>query len=134
MKREGPRPLILVADDEAPIRNLLRALLEIRYDVVVAANGAEALKACEALTRPVDLAILDILMPGMTGWELLANLRAKYPKIGVIFMSGYTPEDALEGSGLATGGKFIQKPFTIHQINFAVEKELSDQASNTAGT
>ena len=68
------RQLVLVVDDEAPMRKYITTNLKIRgYDVLTAADGTEALKVIDE--RPVDLLILDIMMPGPDGLEVLARVR-----------------------------------------------------------
>ena len=70
-------PLILVVDDEAQLRRALKSLLAMRgYEVLLAENGAEALAL--AAERTVDLVILDLAMPGMSGLDVCRELRGWY--------------------------------------------------------
>jgi CheY-like chemotaxis protein len=81
--------IILVADDEEPIRKLLEGeLSEEGYRVVLAANAREALKIVE--TQPIDLVVLDIRMPGMDGLEALPRILGLKEGIPVILFTAYS--------------------------------------------
>lgn len=100
---------ILVADDEAEIRDLLRLYLEKDgYDVVEAEDGAQALSLLQ--TEELDLVILDIMMPGIDGYRVLRNIREKN-NIPVIMLSARS-SDADKILGLDLGADdYITKPF-----------------------
>ena len=78
--------VILVVDDEPAIRELLRRILENDYDVLDAPNGPAALTLLRS--RRVDLILLDVLLPGMSGIEVLSRLRVTHPKTAVILVTG----------------------------------------------
>jgi two-component system, OmpR family, response regulator len=107
---------VLVVDDEATIRELLSAsLLFAGYEVLSAASGAEALLAA-ASERP-DLVLLDVMMPGWDGWEVVRRLRAAGgPEIPVIFL---TARDAVADrvAGFEIGADdYITKPFSLDEL------------------
>jgi two-component system cell cycle sensor histidine kinase/response regulator CckA len=114
-------------DDEELVRNiLLHALHAESCEILTAASGPEALELCEGRAQPIHLAILDIVMPGMNGPELLACLRDLYPKIRVLFMSGYPKSEAFEIAHLSKEeGYFLAKPFNLVQIRDRVRQELA---------
>lgn len=121
-----PLPVVLIADDEQVIRNLLRATLGKEYEIIIAENGLVALELCRARTAPIDLAILDIVMPGMNGPELLACLRELYPRVRAIFMSGYPEETAMHMAGFPMdAGRFLKKPFTLSEVRQVVRAEIN---------
>jgi CheY-like chemotaxis protein len=83
--------LVLVVDDDAVMRQTLKEFLEAEgYRAATAADGAEALAACDA-ERP-DLILLDLKMPGMDGWQFLEawRSRAAGPRCAIVLMSGLT--------------------------------------------
>ncbi len=108
--RGGDEAILLVEDEDA-VRELVQRLLEIRgYSVHVVSSGVEALTAWRQ--RRFDLVITDIIMPGgVSGPELVAQLRAGEPKLRVIYMSGYTGDVAGSAVELEEGVNFLQKPF-----------------------
>ncbi|BFH68237.1 MAG: response regulator transcription factor [Paenibacillus dendritiformis] len=101
---------ILIADDEPEIVELLRVFLERdRFRVLEAADGREAWELMRA--HPVDLAILDIMMPYIDGFELIGKIRAEY-NIPVIVLSAKNREiDKVKGLSLGADD-FISKPFS----------------------
>lgn len=107
----GGNEAILLVEDEDAVRELVQRLLEIRgYAVHVVSSGVEALTAWSE--RRFDLVITDIIMPGgVSGPELVTQLRAGEPKLKVIYMSGYTGDVAGAGVALQEGVNFLQKPF-----------------------
>ncbi len=91
---------ILLVEDEAPLRRVIREVLsDSGYEVVEAADGFEAMSAIARLAedgRPIDLVLSDMVMPGPGGRQLAAAVREKWPEARVLLMSGYD-EDAEEG-------------------------------------
>ena len=117
----GPQPgvastvpaSVLVVEDEEVVRRLLRQVLEqAGYDVLEAADGAEALSL--AATCRVDLLLTDMTMPGLNGREVAERLRAERPDLKVIYMSGYA-DGALE-----QGVEVLEKPFTFDVLTAKV--------------
>jgi two-component system cell cycle sensor histidine kinase/response regulator CckA len=118
-----PLPLpktVLVVDDEELIRALTaRTLQEAGYRVLTASNGYEALKLLTQLVGSVDLLVIDLRMPGMSGEQLADRVRQCVPAALLLFMSGYSsPEET--GS---LPGPFLAKPFShadllnnVHQL------------------
>jgi len=113
---------ILVADDEPSVRATVRRLLERRgATVIVAADGAEA----EARLRDerFDVAVLDVQMPGRSGYDVLAAARATAPGLPVVLMSGYTGRSRGEG-GEEEPDAFIEKPFTAKVLDAVIDEIL----------
>jgi CheY-like chemotaxis protein len=113
---------VLVADDEPSVRATVRRLLERRgATVVVAADGFEA----EARLRDehFELVVTDVVMPGKSGYDVLAFARARQPKLPVILMSGYTGRVRGEG-GEDEPDAFIEKPFTAKMLDAAIDEVL----------
>lgn len=108
---------IMVVEDEKAIRefeviNLSRA----GYEVIEAASGEEALQIFEELNGEIDIAVLDITMPGMDGFELCKELRRRSPTLGIIMLTARTQEmDKI--SGLMMGADdYITKPFNPSEL------------------
>lgn len=116
---------ILVAEDEELVRELIVQLLSLAgYKVVAARNGAEAVTACENHRGSIELLITDVVMPGMSGNELVQQLTPIRPGIKVLFMSGYTGDSVLRHGMLEKGTAFLQKPFTRDALNRKVREIL----------
>jgi two-component system cell cycle sensor histidine kinase/response regulator CckA len=115
---------ILLVEDEDMLRGLIRELLEIKgFKVLEASQGVEALEMMEAAEKPVDLVLTDVVMPHMSGSELVERLKGDYPALKVIFMSGYTGANnaAIHKSLEMPGVAFLQKPFRLNALISVVE-------------
>jgi PAS domain S-box-containing protein len=120
---------ILVVDDEAIVRNSLkRALTRLGYRVLEAGDGGSALSAMQAADPPVDLIILDLVLPG-GGAGIFELLKAVRPDVRVLISSGYSP-DAEAARGLAERVEgFLPKPYELSQLRTAVTQALSGRAA-----
>jgi len=110
-----PAPRVLVTDDEDNIRFLLDAALRhFGFDVILAANGREALGAV-ADDKP-DLIVLDVMLPDLDGFEVCRRLRADGVRVPVLFL---TARDGTEEKvrGLTLGGDdYVTKPFSLEEV------------------
>ena len=102
---------ILVCEDESSVRRLMRLVLEDNgYRVLEAVDGVEAVEVFRCEGERIDLVILDVVMPKMSGMAAYSDIRVLRPDMKVIFTSGYTPE-AIDRSGVFDMGvPFIPKP------------------------
>jgi len=118
--------LILVVDDEEPVRLLLRDTLELdAYDVVEAANGPEALASFDE--RRPDGVILDIMMPGLSGIDVLREIRSREggADIPVILLTA-AGDDKTTWDGWSAGAScYLTKPFDPDNLLSWVERMLS---------
>jgi CheY-like chemotaxis protein len=117
---------VLVVDDAPELRQLLEVRLrQAGHRVVTAGSGEEALQVLADKGAP-DVAVLDVLMPGMSGLELCALLRQDpaYAHVPVIFLSGRVlPEDIEAGKQL--GASYMTKPVVMTALNNAIDKALA---------
>jgi len=112
--REGLRPTatILVVDDEEIVTELLRMILQRSgYTVLTASSGEAALALCQSHQSPVNLALVDVILPGMNGPELRVRLRDVIPDLPVLYMSAYPDGELLRLGVDGTGRDFLRKPF-----------------------
>ncbi len=108
---------ILLVEDEASVRRLAREFLEISgYTVLEASNGADAIQLAEQHDSPIHLMVTDVVMPGMSGWELAQTMRARRADMKVIYMSGYTDKVVSQDGGFDPGMVFLQKPFPLSTL------------------
>lgn len=114
---------ILIADDVEAVTTLLVTALEIAgYAVTIARNGQEALDL--GASQDFDMAIIDQLMPGLLGMEILGRWRAAGIKMPVIVLSG-VEDDAVVVSSLEAGAAdFIRKPFRLPELMARVKMHL----------
>ncbi|HEX8938778.1 MAG TPA: PAS domain S-box protein [Candidatus Limnocylindrales bacterium] len=121
----GGTETILLVEDEDGVRELARIVLERQgYEVLAAADATGALELAAAHSGRIQLLVTDVVMPGLSGPELAARLRALRPEATVLFLSGYTEEVAGRGVHLAEGGGFLAKPFTPEALARKVREVL----------
>jgi PAS domain S-box-containing protein len=107
---------ILVVDDEDVVRRLAKAALQrLGYTVMTAENGREAVEVYAVNPDGIDLVLLDMTMPVMSGEEALRRLLDIRPNVNVLAMSGFHEREAAQRFGNRIAG-FVQKPFTVHQL------------------
>jgi len=120
---------LLVADDETPLRELIKRFLDdTRFDVVEAASGPEALAAVPD-AREIDLLITDQMMPEMQGHELSRRLRLQNPDLRVLYLTGHS--DALFDSKerLWDNEAYLDKPFTSKSLTEAIAMLMTGRLS-----
>jgi len=121
---------ILLVEDEAPLRRVIREVLEESgYEVLEAADGNEAMRTITQLMddgRAVDLVLSDVAMPGPSGRELAAGVRARWPEARVLLMSGYDEDAPKDGAEPILG-----KPFTAVALARRVREVLGGSAGDS---
>lgn len=116
---------ILIVDDEWVVRDLITRLLEDEgeFNVHAVENGQEALDICSQ--TEFDLVFTDLRMPGMSGMELLGELKHRYPELPVVMITGYgRREDVIEALRLGASN-FLMKPVDIQMVSSIAERLIS---------
>ena len=117
---------VLVVEDEPEIRRLaVEALKKAGYTVLSAGDGAEALQMIDGYDGEIDLLFTDIVMPTMGGRELAAALQPRYPKMRVLYASGYIGEF----EGIADGTVLLHKPYRMHELLREANRILSQSGA-----
>ncbi|MBX3470997.1 MAG: response regulator [Planctomycetes bacterium] len=117
------RGVVLLAEDEPAVRTMVtRALEGVGYTVLPCGSGEEALAAAAARAGPIDLLVTDVVMPGCSGIDLVARLRADRPNVPVLLMSGHAA-DALGADGRLPA-PLLPKPFTADALTRRVREVL----------
>jgi two-component system cell cycle sensor histidine kinase/response regulator CckA len=120
---------ILVVEDDFGVRRFAtRVLTAAGYHVLTASNGTEAIKASGGTF--LHLLLTDVVMPGMTGRDVAANLAAAQPGIHVLYMSGHTDKGIVHNGVLEPGIDFLAKPFTAEELLAAVKSAISPVAAD----
>ena len=121
---------ILVLEDEARVRKLICEVLTGRgYRVLEAVRGDEAIRIVTEHHGRIHLLLADVVLPEMSGPQVLEQIRARYPHVKVLFMSGYTDEAMAHHGILDSGAPFLQKPFLPEALARKVREVLAAQAS-----
>jgi len=118
------RESVLVVEDDPRVRKVsVRRLKSLGYSVVEAAGGAEALAILNNGAR-VDVLFTDVIMPGMNGVELAEEVRARFPDIKILLVSGFAEPDTLKAGRLRTGAGWLQKPHTTQVLKARLDELL----------
>jgi PAS domain S-box-containing protein len=118
----GAGEVVLVVDDETPIRTVARRILErAGYRVLLATDGADALRVFREHVHEIDAVITDMNMPVMDGPSMIRQLREIDPHVLIIGSSGFAPDVASTGAGV----HFIHKPYTAKGLLEALRDALS---------
>jgi PAS domain S-box-containing protein len=125
---------VLVVEDEEPVREVARRILaESGYAVLTAPDGSEALRVCREHDGPIDLLLTDVVMPGLSGPELVEQARLLRPDMRALYISGY-PEDFLaRRHDVDKATTLLGKPFTaqtlLRVVRFTLDQEPNENVS-----
>jgi signal transduction histidine kinase len=117
---------ILIAEDEAPLREMVSDILNLHgYKVIRANSGPAALAICQIDQPKIDLLLTDMVMPGgMMGTDLAAELQRTNPDLKIIYTTGYSPGSTGLKDALHPGVEFLPKPYSPHKLAELVRKTL----------
>ncbi|MBN2339845.1 MAG: response regulator [Deltaproteobacteria bacterium] len=122
MSDDGNCTILLVDDEPLVRRSGTRILTQMGHRVIEAENGEEAIQKYADTTPPVDVVLLDLIMPGMDGDEVFDALQKMDPNVRVIFVSAFSKDTIRVDNLLADGAlDFIQKPFSVKQIAQSID-------------
>jgi CheY-like chemotaxis protein len=111
---------ILVVEDQDQLRKMaVRVLRDYGYEVIESANPEEALLHSERYAGPIHLMLTDVIMPGMTGPELVGRIKSARPSMEIVYMSGYSQHTTLD-----LAGAFLPKPFSPQALAIKVRETL----------
>jgi PAS domain S-box-containing protein len=121
----GHGETVLLVEDEAAILSLSKRMLErLGYAVLAAPTPEAALRLAESHTGTIDLLVTDVIMPGMSGKELGERLLNAFPRVKLLYMSGYTADVIAHHGVLDDGVLFMQKPFSMKDFAIKLRQAL----------
>ena len=122
---------VLLVEDEDAVRSLAEVVLARNgYQVIAARTAADAIAAASTAGRKFDMLVTDVMMPNMSGPQLVRRLRELRPGLSVLFMSGYTANSIVDQGLLEPGAPFLSKPFTPTSLALAVRSVLDGHAND----
>jgi CheY-like chemotaxis protein len=119
----GSESILVVEDDDLVRRTVVRILTGLGYHVTAVASGAQALTEYERGT-PVDVLLTDMMLPDMTGDQVIEQVRAGRPGVKVVRMSGYTPSVTIRQGRELADVPVLRKPFTPEQMGRSIRAVL----------
>jgi two-component system cell cycle sensor histidine kinase/response regulator CckA len=119
---------ILLAEDHDGLRETAQEMLEaLGYRILAASDGREALELFKSNANQIDLIIMDVVMPSLSGPEVYLQISALRPGIGMIFTTGYTPQAKALISMLEKGALILHKPYSLTSLSEMVRTALKPQ-------
>ena len=119
------RETVLVVDDEEMVRRLAaRILLGQGYRVLEVKSGDEAIRMLQRAAQRIDGVLTDLAMPGLGGRQLGETISRCWPRVRVIYMSGFPAKRMVDDGALDPNAQFVQKPFTAEQLTRKVREVL----------
>lgn len=116
---------VLVVDDDVAVLTVIACMLRGGgYNVLLASDAASAVGLAERKSVAIDLALLDVVMPDVSGPDLAERMRAMRPDLKVLFMSGYVDSEVIRIKALDRGLDFLPKPFTADGLLESVDRAL----------
>lgn len=119
---------ILIVEDEERVSSLLSEWFRGKYAIRVAADGQTAIEY--AATDPPDVVLLDINIPRISGLEVLKRMRALYPKLPVIMVTGTSDEVAVTAALMRGAFAYVPKPFSLQYVEHMVAAAGKSRAAS----
>jgi len=124
----GGSETILLADDNPTVLQVTELMLRgAGYNVIAARDGAEAIAQFDAHSKEVDLALLDVVMPGLGGKDVARHISAHRPEVPIVFCSGYSDDSVHTNFVLDEGTTLIAKPYKREDLLRTLRNSLGDQ-------
>jgi DNA-binding NtrC family response regulator len=128
---DGSGKTILILEDESSVRKLVATMLSSNgYKVLTAGNGESAIRAFQRSKQPIDLVLLDVVSPGLSGPMVAERLVALKPGLRILFMSGYGNTNVVQHFVVGKGCALLTKPFTEQQLTRKVREVLNAPPEN----
>jgi len=124
--------IVMVVEDEPAVRDMVAQLLErAGYEVIAVADGLEAITRASS-EEPIDVLVTDVVMPNMSGIDLAERMMDRYPRLGVVLLSGYTAETLNIERVTRRSAIFVPKPITSQRLIQAVHQAAATARAATA--
>lgn len=126
LEQVGNGELVLLVEDEAPVRNVIQEMLEtLGFEVVTAASGSEALQVFERFQNDLELVISDVVLSGISGIEVSSKIQKTKPHLPVVLMSGYPLGDDARAKLSEGTTDRISKPFSSEQLGQIIARVMN---------
>jgi len=121
---QGMETILVVEDDDDVRAHTVDLLRELGYRVLEAYDGDSALRLLGRPDQDVQLLMTDVVMPAMSGWELAEAARSQFPRLKILFTSGYPRDAILKNGQLERGMDLLPKPFSFASLSERIRAQL----------
>lgn len=126
---------LLIVDDEDRLRDMLsRSALEIGFIPSIASTAEQALRILQAEAGAIDIALIDLNLPGMGGLELLAKVRQRWPHTQAVILTGFGSLDSAKQAIRLDAADFLTKPCSLGDLEVALSKARERRLAYLRGT
>lgn len=126
-RSQGSAPVVFfVDDDEGVLNSWAETLRREGYRVLTAATAEEALWFIEAFTAPIDVLLMDIVLPDGWGSSVAQRLRAVHPEMAVVYTTGYAASDPILASALDDARYVVHKPASTKDLVAVIAEAIAD--------
>jgi two-component system, cell cycle sensor histidine kinase and response regulator CckA len=125
MNTSPPLRTILLVEDDDQVRGLVRTLLTTDgFHVIEARTGGEGVRLAQQYDGSIDLLLSDMLLPEVSGYDIAAQMKARYPDMKVILMTGWVEGEIVQRCVAELGAAFLDKPFVPARLRELVREML----------
>jgi two-component system cell cycle sensor histidine kinase/response regulator CckA len=118
---------VLIIDDEEILQEILNEIfIFMNIETIVAGNGEDGIRMYREHADEIDLILLDLMMPGMSGGEVYEKISQIHENVKILFMSGFPEKEALRRIQSKGNHDFIKKPFSLDEIQEKIESMLDE--------
>lgn len=122
---------VLVVDDEDDVRKAAQQILRSRgFETLTAGGGADAIAVLAEHALAIDVVLLDVTMPGMSGYEVMDVIRHRWPRMLVVLCSGYLMNEQIQGDGRVEPDGKIAKPYTADQLVGVISESIRSEVAD----
>ena len=129
---EGDGTILVVEDDDELRATASELLTILGYNVLTASDGLEGVEVYREHHRDIDLVLLDMVMPKMSGYEAYQEMRKIEPSVPSLFVTGYNMTDAATGLNGENGIEAIQKPYTVAGLSSKIKEIIGRKSCISA--
>ena len=119
--RSGAGSILIIDDDENVLHSTRQMVDAGGYSTLTAGSGPEGIETLIEVGNEIDLVLLDLTMPGMSGHAVLTKIRERWPKLPVVLMSGFGEVETTDSLRGGFSG-FLQKPFNMNELFARIEE------------
>jgi CheY-like chemotaxis protein len=134
----GRGTILIVEDEQVMLRLVEKVLLQHGYQVLVASDGEEAIEVYRRHKLEIDVVLLDVDLPKLTGWDVLLKMKEENPDVRVVIATGFLEPKMKTAMSRVTVKHFVDKPYMLDEVvetlQSLIDAPVASSGSNTPVT